>query len=163
MSPLDIGSLSQRLRPSHSTHSAHALDATLLPFSMKGRAGFPTRRRGLFMPDCLADDVHARPPGVTVIQDLSNSRDPRVGQRGDEGQSHGGCPAVSCPFHGMRSGLLSLRTRVPVGAVEGGRPGRHAALRSKTQAGSRRLMVGMPSVTCLDVTPLPTPWPSIRR
>ena len=41
----------------------------------------------------------------------------------------------------------------------GGRPGRHAALRSKTQAGIRRAMIMMPFVTCLDVIPLP-PIPS---
>jgi hypothetical protein len=37
---------------------------------MKRRAGFPTRRRGLFMPNCPADDVHARPPSVPGMQVL---------------------------------------------------------------------------------------------
>ncbi len=35
---------------------------------MKRRAGFPTRRRGLFMPNCPAADAHHCPPGVPGMQ-----------------------------------------------------------------------------------------------
>ena len=37
---------------------------------MKRRAGFPTRRRGLFMPICPVADAHHRPPGVPGMQVL---------------------------------------------------------------------------------------------
>ena len=63
---------------------------------------------------------------------------------------------VEVGVHGLGQASSTCGLAFQLGPLRGAGREPHAALRSKTQARSRRLVVGMPSVTCLDVTPLPS-------